>query len=544
LSKVNLIALQTQNQPVTWPLGSVFSCLPEPKALAKCLAGARQAEEADAWLIWDAALKLPDPGLILSLLGQSVDVWHAGLALGLAGKPEMIDFVWPTWMLNRDPDSTIEATSWRLSLRACLVRSDVLCQLGGPRGEFESLEAAGLELGFRYIRKGAFVRHAPGLVAAGLAKPLVDISIHDQLLFLRYSFGQRWLRWAVFRSTLTRFAKLSDLVPAWRRVRKLPAPEAPAVFQREEPLPANPAECQVSVLIPTLRRYPYLRMVLDQLRTQTVPPFEVLVVDQTPLTERDQAMETEFADLPIRWFFLDQAGQCSSRNFGLQQARGDAILFVDDDDEIQPDLIQKHLQNLQRFQTDISCGVAEETGSGELPVDFRFMRISDVFPTNNTLIRKRVLCHSGLFDLAYDHGQRADHDLGMRLYLAGDLMILDPDIRVIHHHAPMGGLREHKARVMTYAASRSKLFTIALPSVSDLYLSMRYFTPRQQRERLWIDVLGTFSVKGSAWKRMLKVVIGVVSLPSSIYRVNKRAKAAQQMLVDFPQIPGCPEEVL
>ena len=42
------------------------------------------------------------------------------------------------------------------------------------------------------------------------------------------------------------------------------------------------------------------------------------------------------------------------------------------------------------------------------------------------MIRKSLLQDSGLFDLAYDRGQRADHDLGMRLYLNGAFMVRTP----------------------------------------------------------------------------------------------------------------------
>ncbi|MEJ7712205.1 MAG: hypothetical protein WKF84_20670 [Pyrinomonadaceae bacterium] len=64
-----------------------------------------------------------------------------------------------------------------------------------------------------------------------------------------------------------------------------------------------------------------------------------------------------------------------------------------------------------------------------MPEAFTYLRASDT-PTNNTLIRKDVLSKSGLFDLAYDRGQRADGDLGMRIYLSGAVMILrSEDIR-------------------------------------------------------------------------------------------------------------------
>ena len=114
----------------------------------------------------------------------------------------------------------------------------------------------------------------------------------------------------------------------------------------------------------------------------------------------------------------------------------------------------------------------------------------DVFPTNNTLARREALERSGLFDLAYDHGARADGDLGMRVYLSGSVMMLEPAISVLHHHAPRGGLRAHGARVVTYASSRRRITHRHLPEVTEIYRSLRYFSERQVRETIVQSAVG------------------------------------------------------
>ena len=110
------------------------------------LVKARLAEiQPDAWLFWDAILGVPDSKKIEAILDQPDDLWHAGLLLGTGGQPEVLDFVKPNWMFNRDPGQT--AASWRVSLRACLVRDDVLRQMGFIQAEYETLDGAGLEWG-------------------------------------------------------------------------------------------------------------------------------------------------------------------------------------------------------------------------------------------------------------------------------------------------------------------------------------------------------------------------------------------------------------
>lgn len=535
--KVDLVWITENKVPPSWPYGIAWALEPSSSGLAGCVEMNLPRSDSDAWLFWDSTLGRPDPGLIDNLLSTPDDLWHAGLKLGTGGEPDFIDYVSATWMLNRDPDPEIEATSWRVSLRACLVRTEVLRQMGGPSAAFTTLEAAGLEMGFRYIRKGVFLRHVPSLVHTKSLESCLKIPIEDQLRFIRAGFGEKWTRWACLRSVLSRRARLKEILNNWWQGREYNTVKFKPYQHLFIDSTNHPIEGRVSVLIPTLNRYSYLRILLGQLRAQTIKPIEILVVDQTPEADRERLIRQEFTDLPIHWLDLHPAGQCSSRNLGLYKAQGDFILFIDDDDEIPNTLIESHLRNLSRFRINVSNGIAFEVDAGPIPIDFTFLRISNVFPTNNTLIRKEILSRSGLFDLAYDRGQRADGDLGMRVYLSGERMVLNPDISALHHHAPQGGLRTHKARVHTYAASRSKITNRDLPSISDIYLARRYFSTKQVREMLWTSVIGTFSLHGPRWKQALKIFTSFLAIPQTIHHIRTCFRKADAMLRIFPQIP-------
>ena len=104
-----------RGDPPHWSLGKVHRVDSSCVAIADCLAGELGKSKAEAWLFWDGRLGPPSPDRVEEVLGRPGDVWHAGLQLGMAGLPTTIDFVAPAWMLNRDPDPSIEATSWRLS---------------------------------------------------------------------------------------------------------------------------------------------------------------------------------------------------------------------------------------------------------------------------------------------------------------------------------------------------------------------------------------------------------------------------------------------
>lgn len=538
---VDLVCLGDLLRPEAWVLGRVFPGGENPQELEQRYLQAAQSSQPDAWLFWDAALGAPDPAVIEAVLGRPGDLWHAGLRLGLGGLPGAIDFVAPTWMLNRDPAPEIEATSWRVSLRACLVRGAVLEQMDFIRPEFYSLEGAALEWGHRCISQGVIARHIPCLLSDAPPRSTpVSLALEDELRFVLYCYGRKWAWWAVLRAVMSGYAPPGEALVAWRRLRQVSPLPVSHPFRRPSALAGAAIQKtprRVSVLIPTLERYPYLRTLLAQLRQQTLPPAEIIVVDQTDTTRRQPELAAEFSDLPVRWIYRDQPGQCSARNEGLAIAAGTEILFLDDDVEVAPNLIETLSGSMDNYLAEAVSGVVYEDENAALPQSFSYTRSSDVFPAGITLARKRIFQHSGLFDLAYERGARADGDLGMRVYLSGALMVLEPAAFVLHHHALSGGLRAHKARRVTYASSRTRLTHRHLAGATELYLARRYFSTRQVRELLWLNVLGTFSLRGGWEARLVKAAVSLVLLPDTLLTLRRRYRQAGEMLSKFPVIP-------
>lgn len=515
--------------PTRWDRGRVLTPpAATPRALAAAVADHLTGPRPDALLFWDGRLGAP-PDAAVDLLDQPDDVWHAGLLLGTGAQPSSIDLVAPTWMLNADPPTDRPATSWRLALGACLVRTAVIERLGFLDPAFTSLTAAGLELGHRWISTGACCRHEPSLLASSPDRPPLDpIGADDLQRFVQRRYGSRWALYVTLRSR----HRLAGLTRLRALAGETGVPEGNVDRPVEPPVGSPP---RVSVVIPTIDRYPWLTTALDGLSAQTTAPHEVLVVDQTPV-ERRQTIEGP-ADLPLRVIVSEVAGQCTARNLAIAAATGELLLFIDDDDELPADLLARHLARLAQTDADANCGVAREPGEGDLDRSFRRFRQSDVFPTNNTLLRRTALADAGLFDLAYDHGERADHDLGMRLYLAGHRLVLDPDVEVLHHHAPRGGLRTHAARVSTYRRSRETTTVRQTLAPTEVYLWRRYFRPDQVREALALRLLGTFSRRGGPLQRTLRVVVQLALLRDTRAQFAAAEAGATALGAVHPTIP-------
>ncbi len=539
MTTIALVLLDTPTPTTTWQSGPVHQTEPRVPEVASALRHA--ASTTDAVLVWDTSLG-PTPAMEIlgGLLDQPVDAWHAGLVLGQGGRPALLDHVAPRWMLNLDPPTDRQATSWRLSLRALLVRSRIVEHLGGPCRDFESLAGAGLDLGLRWIMRGAILRHEPALLAEASPSPEAVPTPRDELRLIARTWGRRWALWSALRgrrrgTTDIGAREAFALARTTREAdgRALPSPD------EARPTPGRPPPT-VSVILPTVDRYPYLETVLLQLATQTVPPHEVVVIDQTTAAQRRTDLHTLAPGLPVRVITLDAPGQCRSRNAGLLASSGEVVLFIDDDDEIADDLIEGHLDRL-RPGIDAHCGGVDDATAGPPPAGFRHRRVSDVFPTNNTVVRRSALEHSGLFDPAYDRGARADHDLGVRLYLAGTLAIYDPSVMVFHHHAPRGGLRTHGARTITRAGRRRSIRDRNLPGVTEAYLGLRYYSTAQCDEHDLVITLSQLFGEGSILRQGARFAVQLALLPDTRRRILRTRKEAVLLLDHRPEIPVLPD---
>lgn len=93
---------------------------------------------------------------------------------------------------------------------------------------------------------------------------------------------------------------------------------------------------KVSVIIPVYRvPQEYLRVCLDSLTAQTMQECEfILVSDGAPEAECSICKEYADKDTRFKFFRREHAGVSATRNYGIDQAQGEYITFVDCDDWI------------------------------------------------------------------------------------------------------------------------------------------------------------------------------------------------------------------
>ena len=99
----------------------------------------------------------------------------------------------------------------------------------------------------------------------------------------------------------------------------------------------------LSIIIPVYNTEEYLRPCLDSILSQSFADYEVLLIDDGSSDESGRICD-EYAqkDSRILVFHKENGGVSSARNRGIDNARGEYIVFVDSDDLV-TDGYLKHL---------------------------------------------------------------------------------------------------------------------------------------------------------------------------------------------------------
>lgn len=108
----------------------------------------------------------------------------------------------------------------------------------------------------------------------------------------------------------------------------------------------------VTVAICTWNRAESLRETLNQMLSLRIPAnvdWELLVVDNN-CTDHTQTVLSEFTSrLPLKVLFEERAGQSHARNCAIQAARGELVLWTDDDVHVEPDWISSYVEAASQY---------------------------------------------------------------------------------------------------------------------------------------------------------------------------------------------------
>lgn len=170
----------------------------------------------------------------------------------------------------------------------------------------------------------------------------------------------------------------------------------------------------ISIIVPVYNAEAYLNRCIDSILEQTIQDFEVILVNDGS-KDSSLAICKEYAsqDSRVRVFSKPNGGVSSARNYAIEHATGEYIMFADADDWLDKDAIEKCYPYLPEHDM-VKFGLKSHWGDGSIsnmPVDniTTLKELQSTAIARNTLVGPcGMLIRKSFFD---EHSIRFDSNL-------------------------------------------------------------------------------------------------------------------------------------
>lgn len=194
-----------------------------------------------------------------------------------------------------------------------------------------------------------------------------------------------------------------------------------------ESMQASTEEPLVSVVIPCFNAEAFVGEAIESVLGQTYPNVEVIVIDDGSTDDSMDVIKAFCAR--IRWESGPNRGACTARNRGVELAKGEFVQFLDTDDLLLPNKLERQVPHAKAIGTDALSICLGRTDVGDRYFDWQYGRacpperdpvdytLSGVLPTTAPLHRRSNLLTVGGFDPVLPCAQ--EFDLHLRLVCSG-----------------------------------------------------------------------------------------------------------------------------
>tara|TARA_Y100000296_G_scaffold37900_1_gene43844 strand:+ start:3782 stop:4681 length:900 start_codon:yes stop_codon:yes gene_type:complete len=281
---------------------------------------------------------------------------------------------------------------------------------------------------------------------------------------------------------------------------------------------------RVSIIIPCYNGEKYIVEAVTSALQQTVTA-SVIVVDDGSNDNSLQVLET-FTDR-ITLIAKENGGVSSARNIGLTYTDDEYIVFLDADDILTSDAIERHLSvastNPEAGLIYGSNYIINETGQvvGKNPQTWDYKTIQQVaegqIPApSQSMYRRKAVIEAGGFDQKITHGE--DMDLILRIGI--NYEIVSHEYYVVHYRHHPG-----QATKKPSVAYTGMMQIIAKYSDSNQYRDISESINWKQAERRWKRYFGQFIpieiaknlINGDFTAALKKLRLYITMLPEGLF---------------------------
>ena len=111
---------------------------------------------------------------------------------------------------------------------------------------------------------------------------------------------------------------------------------------------------EISIIMPVYNSETFLYLAVESVKRQTMKEWELLLIDDGSSDASGRLCDAYAKeDARIRVFHQENQGITKTRNRGIKEARGEFITFIDNDDELVEDIMEKSCSYAKNYGADI-----------------------------------------------------------------------------------------------------------------------------------------------------------------------------------------------
>lgn len=264
----------------------------------------------------------------------------------------------------------------------------------------------------------------------------------------------------------------------------------------------NEKQPKISVIVPVYKAEAYLHRCVDSILAQTFQDFEILLVDDgSPDRSGEICDEYVKKDKRVRAFHKENGGAGDARKYGVINAIGEWIMFVDSDDTIPSDAMEQ-LHNLHnKCDADIICGIVNFS-SGYVNRSQRVGSMSNIEYINALLLNetnigpyakliKRSLFNMDDWNVDRDIKQHEDLLMLVNLSLDANSVYIDQNVICYNYLQRSGSASSQVQPIQVWM----KMFTLLRGKIKTVYNVIPDSFYSYMLHRLYYNVLQRVAFK-------------------------------------------------
>jgi len=232
----------------------------------------------------------------------------------------------------------------------------------------------------------------------------------------------------------------------------------------------------ISVIIASRNRESYIKNLLLDLQRQKILPAEILVIDQSNISYN-------LDNFPSVVHVIDkELGPCHARNLGIENSKGDILVFLDDDIRINSNFLNNLCKPIIDGRHYVVVGAILDIDGNYQNTVYPYWRreklnwllalganpnfpgncLTLAFSTGCSAIHRSIYEAVGGFDLFFDpNGAGEDREYGLRIFHAGYSIFYEGKASVRHLAAPRGGRRSQTGYMYLNPLEANSVYIVA-----------------------------------------------------------------------------------